>query len=70
MRRRPKDIPPLPDDPRPRYFDCQGLELLEYCARDRAGEFIIEEIIIGPGNADYRLKVRYPKPYDPQKTLL
>lgn len=66
-KRRPE---PVPTDPRPRVLQAEGQAVLEIFARDRAGEFEVWAIDIGPRPGQYTCHLRYRKEYHAQLELL
>lgn len=69
MSRKKAKAPEPPPDPRPRRFETYGQGLLEYVARDQAGEFIIESISVGKSPAQWIIRVFYRTPYSEQTEL-
>lgn len=49
-------------DEKPRLFEVDGDDLFHIVAREKAGEFIILSMDVGPKNSHYTVHVRYPEP--------
>lgn len=62
---------PYAGDPRVREIPTStGPEFQAVCDRQKAGEFLIREIDVGPTPGAYTFKLRYAKPYTPQMELI